>query len=159
MELENAGALATDAIVVQRSGWRDMRSIYALEKICFGDDAWPLYDVWVALTWPGIVRFKALDGERLVGFVFGDLRRRHKLGWVASLGVAPESRRLGIGRRLLTTCEQALGTPRIRLTLRQSNEAAYGLYRSEGYVEIDVWPRYYSNGENGIVMERVLRDV
>jgi ribosomal protein S18 acetylase RimI-like enzyme len=73
---------------------------------------------------------------------------------VASLAVHPEYRRRGTARLLLAACEEALGTRRVRLTLRTSNEAALALYRSAGYQQVDVWRKYYRDGEDGLVMER-----
>ncbi len=46
--------------------------------------------------------------------------------------------------------------PRIRLSLRGSNDAALRLYQKAGYVRVDTWKRYYRDGEDAIVMEKVL---
>jgi ribosomal-protein-alanine N-acetyltransferase len=99
---------------------------------------------------------KAMIGEEVVGFVFGDRRRRQKVGWIASIGVHPDMRRKGIGYLLLEACEKEVGTPRIRLALRPSNLGAKQLYLKAGYVEVDHWDRYYANGEDAIIMEKNL---
>ena len=44
----------------------------------------------------------------------------------------------------------------MRLTLRRSNLGARRLYDLAGYQQIDVWNRYYRNGEDGVVMEKVM---
>ena len=143
-------------VEIERATWRDLSAVLALEKSCFGRDAWPWIDILAALTFPEIVRLKAVSRDRLVGFVIGDRRRREGLGWIASIGVHPDFRRLGIGSRLLTACERDLAMPRIRLTLRDSNRPARSLYQQCDYVEIDVWRRYYADGEDGIVMEKTM---
>ena len=125
-----------------------------LEKICFGRDAWPWIDTLAALTFPETVRLKAVAGEQVVGFIIGDRRRLKRTGWIASIGVHPNYRRRGIGRNLLTMCEDLLAMPRIRLSLRPSNEAALHLYKQAGYVPIDTWKRYYRDGEDAIIMEK-----
>jgi ribosomal protein S18 acetylase RimI-like enzyme len=135
--------------------WRDFRSIYTLEKICFQRDAWPWIDVLAALTFPETVRIKAVVAEQVVGFVFGDRRRWQKVGWIASIGVLPDMRRRGIGFLLLEACEREVATTRIRLALRPSNLGAKQLYLKAGYVEVDHWDRYYANGENAIIMEKI----
>jgi ribosomal protein S18 acetylase RimI-like enzyme len=135
--------------------WRDFRSIYTLEKICFQRDAWPWIDVLAALTFPETVRIKAVVAEKVVGFVFGDRRRWQKVGWIASIGVLPDMRRRGIGFLLLEACEREVATTRIRLALRPSNLGAKQLYLKAGYVEVDHWDRYYANGENAIIMEKI----
>jgi ribosomal protein S18 acetylase RimI-like enzyme len=143
-------------VVIEAATWRDLRALHALEKACFGRDAWPWIDLLAALTLVETVRLKAVVSDRMVGFIIGDRRRHQGLGWIATLGVHPDCRRQGIGRRLLTACERQLGMRRVRLTLRQSNVAAYALYRGVGYSEVDVWQRYYRDGEDGIVMEKVI---
>jgi len=135
--------------------WRDFRSIYTLEKICFQRDAWPWIDVLAALTFPETVRIKAILQDQVVGFVFGDRRRWQKVGWVASIGVHPDLRRKGIGHLLLEACEREIGTPRIRLALRPSNLGAKQLYLKAGYDEVDHWKHYYANGEDALIMEKV----
>jgi ribosomal-protein-alanine N-acetyltransferase len=112
-------------------------------------------DVLAALIFPETVRLVMDLGDDLVGFVIGDRRRRQNLGWIASIGVHPDYRRKGYGTRLLLACERELDTDRIRLSLRLSNQAALKLYKEHGYFEIDRWPRYYRNGEDAIVMEKV----
>jgi ribosomal-protein-alanine N-acetyltransferase len=141
---------------IRDAGWRDFRPIMALEKLCFGRDSWPWVEILAALSISNTVRLKAERGLQIVGFVIGDRRAREDLGWVASIGVHPAYRRQGIGRRLLAECEDRLGTSRVRLSLRRSNEEALALYRTVGYAEVTVWPKYYNDGEDALVMERVL---
>ncbi len=136
--------------------WRDLRAVVALEKVCFGRDSWPWPEVLAALTFPGTVRLKAEIDGRLVGFVIGDRRGRRDLAWVASIGVHPDYRRHGLGRRLLAACERKLGSHRVRLSLRKTNEAALELYLQAGYSRVDIWPKYYRDGEDAIVMERIV---
>lgn len=138
--------------------WRDLRALLELERLCFGRDAWPWPDILASLTFPDTVRFKATLGSLVVGFVVGDLRRAEGLGWIATIGVHPAHRRQGIGRRLLERCERALGTPRIRLTLRPSNSSAHSLYLRFGYHDVDHLDRYYRDGEGAIVMEKKLEE-
>jgi ribosomal-protein-alanine N-acetyltransferase len=111
-------------------------------------------DTLAALTFPQTVRLKALVDGRVVGYIIGDRRRFKGQGWIASIGVHPDYRRRGIARRLLAECEERMAMPRVRLTLRRSNQAALRLYEGLGYVEVDRWERYYRDGEDAIVMER-----
>lgn len=150
---EHAGSWSEP--VIETANWRDLREIVQLERLCFGSDSWPWLEVLAALTFPSTRRLKAeLDG-RIIGFVIGD--RKPRVGWIASIGVHPDYRRRGVGRRLLQACEQALGTRRVRLSLRTSNTAALRMYQRFGYQQVDVWPRYYRDGEDGLVMERLIR--
>lgn len=45
---------------------------------------------------------------------------------------------------------------RITLEVRVSNENAIGLYRKAGFVQVSVRKRFYSNGEDAIVMDLIL---
>ncbi len=123
-----------------------------LEEACFTADAWPWIDVLAALSLPEAVRIKAQAGAHVVGVVFGERRDRRRVGWVSSLAVHPDFQRRGIGRELLRLCERALDTRLLRLALRRSNVVALQLYQSAGYLEIEVWPGYYRDGEDGLVM-------
>ncbi len=142
------------SVEILTASWRDLGDVLALEKVCFEKDPWPWIDVLAALTFPETVRLKAVADGRTVGFVVGDRRRREGTGWIASIGVHPDFRRHGIGRRLLDACEQELGLPRLRLTLRASNQGARRLYDLAGYAAVDVWRKYYYDGEDGVVMEK-----
>jgi len=138
---------------------RDVWAIHRLERSCFQRDAWPWIDIFAVLLFPETVRLKAVAENKVVGFVVGDRRRRQGLGWIATLGVHQDYRRRGIGRRLLEACERELDTRRVRLTLRRSNHIAMDLYKSAGYTPVETWKRYYRDGEDGIVMEKLQRSV
>jgi ribosomal-protein-alanine N-acetyltransferase len=56
---------------------------------------------------------------------------------------------------LLAECEDALGMPVIRLSVRASNHAAICLYESAGYLLVDRWKKYYTGGEDALVFEKV----
>ena len=44
----------------------------------------------------------------------------------------------------------------MKLTVRMSNGPAITLYEREGYRSVDIWKRYYNDGEDGLVMEKTL---
>jgi ribosomal-protein-alanine N-acetyltransferase len=148
--------LANPGFVIRTAELRDFFKLQSLEKLCFQADAWPWIDILAALTFPETVRIVLESQAELVGFVIGDRRRHRDLGWIASIAVHPDYRRQGIGAALLKTCERALDTSQIRLSLRPSNEGALELYRKHGYIEIDRWRRYYRDGEDAMVMEKRL---
>jgi len=95
------------------------------------------------------------DG-RLVGFIAADIRRAEGLAWIATIGVLPEYRQHGIGTTLLRACENRLVVPRIRLSVRASNGPAIRMYTRLGYKRSGVWSRYYSDGEDALVLEKYL---
>jgi ribosomal-protein-alanine N-acetyltransferase len=80
-------------------------------------------------------------------------------GEIANVAVHPDFWRQGIGRALLQTAlAQAaeLGLARVMLEVRESNQAAQSLYLGFGFVEDGRRPRYYSNGEDAILMSKVM---
>ena len=132
----------------------DLNALSKLEHACFEKDAWPFLDLLAVLTFPDVVRLKAVEDGQMIGFVAGDPHPSEGFSWIATIGVAPENRRHGIGRSLLRACERKLKTPRIRLSVRASNDGAIRLYEQEGYHRIEVWQSYYNDGEAAIVMEK-----
>jgi len=134
----------------------DLTALRKLEKESFDRDAWPMIDLIAVLTFSNVVRLKAVEDGNMIGFVAGDPRPRDGWGWIATIAVDSNFRRRGIGTALLHACESQLGVPRSRLTVRTSNQGAIILYEKEGYLTIDVWKAYYSDGEDAIVMEKTL---
>ncbi len=133
---------------------RDLMPLRHIERVCFPQDAWPLLDLLGVLTFPDIERLKATVGEQMVGFIAGDIRRSERIGWITTLGVLPEYRRQGIAAALLATCEERMKVPFVKLSVRRSNAPAIALYRRFGYQQTGVWPRYYSGGEDALVLEK-----
>jgi ribosomal protein S18 acetylase RimI-like enzyme len=148
--------LPGSGITIESATWRDLKDLFQLEKDCFQLDAWPLLDILGVLTIPQVIRLKAVDQEILVGFIAVDLRRSQKTAWIATLAVLPAYRKSGIGSTLLQICEGEVNLPRIRLSVRQSNQPAIQLYQKHGYQQIEVWKKYYKGGDNALVFEKVI---
>ena len=74
---------------------------------------------------------------------------------VTNIVVAPDSRRLGVGARLMTALARTAierGCVAWTLEVRASNTAAQELYRQFGFAPAGVRKRYYENTEDAIVM-------
>ena len=108
------------------------------------------------LTFPGVVRLKAIQAGEMTGFIAADVRRHEDLAWISTLGVLPEFRRQGLGSQLLRTVEEQIPVSRVRLSVRASNQPALQMYKSFGYRQHSVWKRYYSDGEDALVLEKTL---
>jgi ribosomal protein S18 acetylase RimI-like enzyme len=94
---------------------------------------------------PGLVVDKKLavgDGLFLVALVEGRVAGTvmagydgHR-GWIYSMAVLPECRRMGVGTRLLEHAERGLrerGCVKINLQILDGNEGARGFYLASGY--------------------------
>ena len=133
----------------------DLWRLRRFEKLAFSrEDAWPLVELLFVLVSPNIVRLKIDYDNQMIAFVAGDTRLNQGAGWIITLGVAPDWRRMGLGERLLAAVEQAMHLPAIRLTVRASNQAAIALYQKAGYHQVGVSSRYYVGGEDGLIFEK-----
>lgn len=144
---------------IKPATWRDLNILRELERVCFPLDAWPLLDLISVLTMPGVVRIKAEVGGEFAGFVAGDLRGPQNFAWIATVGVFPKYRGLGIGRALMEACEARLAGKMIRLCVRIDNHAAINLYETGGYRRVDIWSRYYTDGSDALIMEKDLTNL
>jgi ribosomal protein S18 acetylase RimI-like enzyme len=147
-------AMPEKTFSIEKASWRDLGALRSLEQVCFPLDAWPVLDLIGVLTLPNIIRLKAVIEDRMVGFVSADVHSADLMAWIGTVGVLPEYRRLGIGAALMDACEEQIAVPRIRLCVRLSNHEAIHLYLRLGYQRINIWPRYYANGEDAAVMEK-----
>jgi ribosomal protein S18 acetylase RimI-like enzyme len=143
-------------VEIEPASLRDLGALRHVEQVCFPKDAWPLMDLIGVLTFPGVVRLKAVNGKQMVGFIAGDIRRMEGVAWIATVAVLPDYRGRGIGSLLLKACEVQITVSRIRLCVRVSNEVAIRLYEKFGYSKVGEWTRYYQDGESALVMEKHL---
>lgn len=141
---------------IRKASILDLKNLQILERICFEKDAWPIFDLVAVLSYPDVVRLKAINGKRMVGFIAGDPRPSEKAAWIATLGVIPEFRSQGIGKALLEECERQFKIKRIRLCVRPTNLAAVKLYEHCGYQTIDRWKDYYNDKGDALVMEKLI---
>ncbi|MCI0551705.1 MAG: GNAT family N-acetyltransferase [Anaerolineae bacterium] len=141
---------------LQTASLRDLGALRKLEKASFEKDAWPLLDLIAVLTWPEVIRIKAMEDGMMIGFVAGEPRYSRKEFWIATIAVDPRYQRRGIGRKLLRACEEQAKLSRLKLTVRISNQGAISLYEREGYRTMDIWKSYYVDGEDGLVMGKNL---
>lgn len=83
----------------------------------------------------------------------------HVVGWriagevhILDVCVAPGSRRQGIGKQLVNALLKACGPGPALLEVRASNLPAITLYSRMGFEEVGRRPRYYSDGEDALLM-------
>lgn len=144
----------SELVEIQPASWRDLNALRHLEQICFERDTWPLLDLVGVLAIPSVVRLKAVIRDIMVGFIAADVRASERMAWIATVGVLPEYRNRGIGALLMTRCEALVPVPTIRLNVRHSNQTAIRLYQRLGYRQVGIWPNYYQDKEDAIVMEK-----
>ena len=145
--------MTTQNVIIARATWRDLVSLWRLERACFLHDAYDPLTLLSLVAWTNNVALKAVAGSELVGFIAGDQPWGDHFAWIVTLGVAPQFRQRGIGARLLAECEARLDRPALRLMVRAGNAPALALYKRFGYGHVRHEMRYYSDGEAGLLME------
>jgi len=141
-------------IKISHASWRDLSQVMHVEKECFPLDVWPMLDVLGVLSFPWFVRIKAEYGEKIVGFIAGEIKKAGQEGCVSTIGVLPDYQRLRIGEKLLVACEKELNMSIVKLSVRESSHGAVSFYKDMGYTVIGMWKKYYKGGEDALVMQK-----
>lgn len=145
---------------VQLMGYADLNECWRLDQRCFSDgEAYDRETIRYLLSHSQSVCYKLLvpSGE-MAAFVVGMLEP-DGTGHVVALGVGPEHRRCGYGRRLMEAVEKGFferGVTTSRLEVRTSNDPAQKLYFELGYRIVRRMPRYYTSGDDGYLMIKSL---
>ena len=134
----------------------DVECIARIEELCFPEDPWPEFFFHEELDnrlSHGIVAVTDRDlivGYGIFWFVIDE-------GHIMNVAVHPNWRGKGIGRWLMVfmlELIEAMGGVRTLLEVRLHNKVAQGLYESLGFKRIGLRKRYYSDGEDAILMLR-----
>ena len=141
-------------LVVEPMRMGDVPAVLEIERLSFSSP-WPAYAFEQELTTNRLAHYVVARSEgRVVGFagIWLMVDEAH----VTTFGVHPDHRRRGVGRRLLLRLAELaveLGTARMTLEVRVSNEPAQALYRSFGFRVAGRRIAYYSDdGEDALVM-------
>jgi ribosomal protein S18 acetylase RimI-like enzyme len=111
------------------AGMRALWSTIGFQSVGDDDDGLEL----LAQRNPGLVLL-ALQGDAIVGTALGAWDGRR--GWIYHLGVAPDQRRAGLGRRLVHEVERklrALGCPKVNVIVRDERPEALAFWKALGY--------------------------
>ncbi len=145
----------------------DFDAIYALDVLCFA----PRFRFSKSLMRRVVGTRHAVvivacepddtGAERLAGFCAASLERSgaFRVGYIATLDVAPASRGRGVGRSLLRAVEGRLAQSdgaRVRLHVFTGNLPAIRLYASAGYALAGREPDFYGVGYDALVYEKPL---
>ncbi len=140
---------------IQRAHLFDARRIVRLEREIFPKDAYSTFEIALLMFSPGVRNYKLLaPGGELAGFISGSRETFFQPAWIITIGIGMVYQRQGLGHCLLGWFEQKINAKRIRLSVRASNTPAIALYRQTGYQHIERHQGFYSDGEDGLVMEK-----
>ena len=140
----------------------DIEEVYRINRESFTTDAWSKSTIEREFSLPYSRRFVLeLDGK-VVGYCFLWIIRGEAM--VMSFAIKRSVRCRGYGRKFMEGIVDMLkdSVDTIQLDVRKSNLPAIRLYSSLGFSVIRERPRFYSDGENALVMElktgRILPD-
>lgn len=131
----------------------DFQEILEIEIEAFSEHDSMVYMNFYEMVGDGFL--VAEQDGKVVGYVVG-YRSAENEGHIFSIGVKEEYRGKGIGTGLIIAiCDMFVvnGLKYARLEVRCSNIGAQKLYESIGFVPCWTEKRYYSDGEDGMVMK------
>ncbi|MBQ0026959.1 MAG: ribosomal protein S18-alanine N-acetyltransferase, partial [Lachnospiraceae bacterium] len=141
---------------VRKASAEDAKIAAFLESLCF-DTPWDEAFISSLLKNPCNEVLLAFHEDTPVGYLI--CQKVSGEGEILRIGVKPDIRRAGIGRRLITVMEEDKKTDSWSLEVRAGNEAAIGLYRICGYKETRIRQDYYSDpSEDALCMEHIIRE-
>lgn len=167
------------SVLMRRARVGDLDRIMRLERATFADDAWPEEAMRRELEGEHGYYLIAVDDEAteaanaaadgaaetdadddrldpgLLGYAGLLAPKGGEQGDIQTIAVAPAARGMGLGRGLmhaLITEARRRGIATLFLEVRADNPIARNLYRSLGFEEIGVRPRYYRRGIDAILM-------
>lgn len=139
--------------MIRRFAPEDFQEVVEIESEAFSEHNSLLYMGFYETVGDGFL--VAEQDGKVVGYVVG-YRSAENEGHIFSIGVKEEYRRRGIGTALIhAICDLFVvnGLKYARLEVRNSNIGAQKLYRSIGFVPCWTEKKYYSDGEDGMVMK------
>jgi ribosomal-protein-alanine N-acetyltransferase len=155
-EISPASGPTSAPIAIRPAGPFDLALLAELHAACFAE-RWDPAALASLLAMPGALAFLASGplgpaGDEPLGFVL--LRAIAGEAEIISIGVRPEARRAGIGRRLLGAALAAAaagGAERLFLEVAADNWQALGLYLSHDFTEVGRRPNYYQRNGGGMM--------
>ena len=142
----------------------DLDTIMAIETPTFTTDAWSKQNMRSELLSPHTVYLVAFDDgapEVTSGYAGLLAPRGGGQADIQTIAVAADARRRGLGRELMNALIAAAserGATEVFLEVRADNPGAQELYRSLGFEQIAVRPRYYQpDGIDALIMRLALK--
>lgn len=147
---------------LRRAGIEDLDAIMQIETSVFTTDAWTSDAMRADLSSPHCYYLVARAADdspgtaRIAGYAGLLAPRGAKECDIQTIAVAPEARRSGLGRVLMTSLmneARRRGAREIFLEVRADNPGAEALYSSLGFERLGVRPGYYQpDNVDAIVM-------
>ena len=140
-------------IVIRKMQPEDLAEVCKIEKDNFSLP-WSEKSFWESMEREDTVFLVALEDEEVAGYI--GCYCIAGAGEITNVAVKASHRRKGIGGKLLQKLYEkgaALDTQEYFLEVRESNEAAIGLYLRQGFVKEGIRKNFYEKPvENAVIM-------
>jgi ribosomal-protein-alanine N-acetyltransferase len=146
--------LATQEVLIRQFKAEDITAISEIEQLSF-KDPFPSYFLSQLADANPATFLVAVMKDKIVGY--GVIDKWPDQEHLVSVAVIPAARKKGVGQALLDHLIERLQTGSLKLEVRRSNEAALDLYRRNGFVQTGVAHSYYTDGEDAVLMEKVIQ--
>jgi ribosomal-protein-alanine N-acetyltransferase len=137
---------------------RDFAALYEIDHACFPRGiAYSKRMLRYFLAMPTATCLLAVDGEKIGGFILGEMVERE--AHIVTLDVAEAFRRRGLGSLLLNALEDSvtrLGARAMVLETAVNNDAAIALWKRHGYRQVGILKRYYLGKTDALQMRKLL---
>jgi ribosomal-protein-alanine N-acetyltransferase len=137
----------------------DLESLYQVDQLCYEPEiAYSRSEIKAYLRFPGAecVISNTKSGE-IAGFCIA--AHQNEIGYVITLDVLPNYRRLGAASALVAEIERRLAREQVRqvwLETATDNEAAIAFWQKHGYRKRGVRKDYYPDGRDAYTMRKEL---
>ena len=132
---------------------KDLDRVYEINRRSFTTDAWSMEALKREFSLPYSFRYVLEQGREVVGYSVVWLIKGE--AFIMAFAVSPEHRGRGLGRKFLKMILEDLKGKAgvVQLDVRKSNLPAIRLYRSMGFRIVKERKKFYSDGENALMME------
>lgn len=143
------------------TAWKyaDLLAISELEKQCFPEEPWSYKTLAASFESPAFFGVLSREGEDISGY--GGITVAADSADIENIAVDESYRRCGLGTELLNELikiAKEKGAKKIFLEVRVSNSAAMLMYLKSGFKGVYARTRYYSNGEDCLIMCKEIED-
>lgn len=143
----------------------DLEDIVHLNRVSLPENYPVAYFIELIKSWHETSCVAEVD-NKVVGYIITRIERASITPWrprgksqahIISVAVSPDHRRQGIGRKMMNyvidRVIDMVNIEKITLEVRESNYGAIQMYKELKFVTSKILDRYYSDGENALLME------
>ena len=142
---------------IRKWEYKDILKISQIEEECFPKEPWSFKMLASSFETENFHGVLAEDGDEIIGY--GGITVAFDTADIANVAVTEPYRHSGVGTAIiaeLLKTAAANGAKKVFLEVRVSNSIAMELYLKSGFKGVYARTRYYSDGEDCLVMVKEL---